>query len=245
MRASGRMLARSCRARQASSSAALMPRARRRSPSSPASSAAPSIASALVSSTRSPVRAERLSLSSARPTVPSAVSETTGLVDGVRDLGVAAGERDAGARRPRPPGRRSSASACDGVVPGGQQHRRQQPARLGAGGRDVVDVDEDGGAADVLAAERDRVAVRDEQLGAGEVEGGDVLADAGGDTTRAGSSPATPARNPASRSLGSLPRRQRQAEPDDVAPARRRRPTTKSQSAVVRRGRLAVAAAAP
>ena len=96
----------------------------------------------------------------------------------------------------------------------GQQHRRQQPARLGAGRRDVVDVDEDGGAAHVLAAERDGIAVGHEQLGAGQVERGDVLADAGRHDDRrvvAGGA----GEEPGQEVVGQLAGRQRQAEAYD------------------------------
>ena len=132
----------------------------------------------------------------------------------VRDLGVAAGQRDAGLGG----GRGQPSQLREGLRrrrARGQQHRRQQPARLGAGGRDVVDVHEDGGAPHGLAAEGDRVAVGDEQLGAGEVDGGDVFADPRrhehGRVVAGGAG-----EEPGQQVVGQLARRQRQAEPDDV-----------------------------
>ena len=80
MRASSLMLSRSSRCRHAASCSAVMPRVRKRSGSSPASRAVPSIASALVSSTWSPSATPRLSRRSARGSVPSMVAATTGLV---------------------------------------------------------------------------------------------------------------------------------------------------------------------
>ena len=58
----------------------------------------------------------------------------------------------------------------------GQQHGGEQPARLRSGGRDVVEVHEHGGRPHIAAAERDGVAVRDQELGALQVDGGHVLA---------------------------------------------------------------------
>ena len=66
----------------------------------------------------------------------------------------------------------------------GEQDGRQQPAGLGARGRDVVRVHGDGVAAEVGGRQRDRVAVRDEDLVAGDVERGDVLAEGGADEHR-------------------------------------------------------------
>ena len=199
-------------------------RARRRAGPCPPS------ASALVSITRSPGRAERLSRSSARRTVPSAVSETTGRVTAsVTSVCPPTSVTPArgGGRRP---GRRSSASASDGVVPGGQQHRRQQPARLRSDGGDVVGVDEHGGAPRRRAppsvmgspcATSSSAPARSRAATSSPTPGG---------TSTAGSAPARPPRNPASRSLGSLPGASGRPS-RTTSSSSARRPTTKSQSA--------------
>ena len=191
-----------------------MPRARRRSPSSPASRAAPSIASALVSSTRSPVRAERLSFSSARRSVPERRERHDGSGDGVRDFRVAAGQGGAGIFG----GRCQPAEDGEGLRrrgAHGQQDRRQQPAGVRAGGGDVVDVDEDGGAADGVPAQSDRIAVGHEELGAAEVDGGHILADPRGhEQGRVVSGDA--GEKPGQQVVRQLARRQGHAEPDDV-----------------------------
>jgi len=103
--------------------------------------------------------------------------------DGGGDLGVSADRRDAllaagGGEVVE------QAHRLGGGRTGGQQDGGQQPARLGAGRGDVVGVHRDRVTAEIGARERDRVAVRDDDLGARDVERGDVFAHRGADQHR-------------------------------------------------------------
>ena len=206
-----------------------MPRARRRSPSSPASRAAPSIASALVSSTRSPVRAERLSFSSARRSVPSAVSDTTGRVTAsVTSVWPPARVTPASSAAAASPPR--TARACDGVVPTGRS--TVASSQRGSAPEAAMSLTLTRTAARPTAspprvigspwATRSSAPSRSTAATSSPIRGG---------TSRAGSPPATPARNPASRSFGSLPGASGRPS-RTTSSSSARRPTMKSQSAV-------------
>ena len=102
-----------------------------------------------------------------------------------------------------------------GRGPGGEQHRGEQPAGNAARGGDVVGVHEHRIRREVPARQRDGVAVRHERVRAGDVQGGHVLADAGGDEhRRVGRRKA--AEVPGEQLVGQLAVGKRQAEPDDV-----------------------------
>ncbi len=132
----------------------------------------------------------------------------------VRHLGVAAGQRDAGhgGRRGEP---LQQSSRLGRRRARREKHGREEPARLRSGGRDVVGVDEHGGRTDVVTAERDRVAVRHQELGALQVDRGDVLSDRrrhhqGGVAGEAAEERGQPL-------VGQLARCERQSEPDDLS----------------------------
>ncbi len=164
-----------------------------------------------------------------------------GPVDGGRDLGMAADQRDTGfgRRRGQVAQERERLRRRRAF---GQQDGRDEPARLGAGGGDVVGVHEDGGAPHGLAAERDGVAVRDEEFGAVHVERRHVLAHGRRhDHRRVG---AQLAEKPGQQVVGQLAGREREPQPDDVLEIGE---AVDDEVAVgrARRGVVDVAAAAP